>query len=77
MNIKKIKEDLKRRIDNIDEIVNHQDLVERITKGKGKTYKDSYAYKLGLLIGKAHLQNLLEIIENKREQSGTNLNCSQ
>jgi hypothetical protein len=63
MNIKDIKEDIKNRINNIQEIIDHQDLVKRITKGKGRTYEDSYAYKLGLQMGQAHLQILLEKIE--------------
>ena len=63
MNIKNIKEDIKNRINNIQEIIDHQDLVKRITKGKGITYEDSYAYKLGLQMGQAHLQILLEKIE--------------
>ena len=60
---KSIVEDIKRRINNIQEIIDHQDLVKRITKGKGRTYEDSYAYKLGLQMGQAHLQILLEQIE--------------
>ena len=76
--IKLIEEDVQNRINNIQEIINHQDLVAKITKEKGTTYKNSYDYKLGLEFGLAHLQNLQEKIEkNKREQSGTNLNCSQ
>lgn len=61
----KIKEDIQKRINSIQEIIDYQDLVKRITKGKGKTYEDSYAYKLGLQVGLAHFQNLKEQIENK------------
>ena len=61
-----IKEDIKKRINSIQEIIDYQDLVKRITKGKGKTYQDSYAYKLGLQVGLAHFQNLKEQIEKKQ-----------
>ena len=69
MNIKDIKEDIKRRIDNIQEIVIHQNIVRDITKGKGRTYEDSHLYKLGLQMGQAHLMNLLEQIEKNENNS--------
>ena len=63
--IKLIEEDVKWRINSIQEIINHQDLVAKITKEKGSTYKGSYAYKLGLEFGLAHLQNLEDKIKEK------------
>lgn len=76
--IELIEEDIQWRINSIQETIKHQDLVAKITKEKGTTYKHSYAYKLGLEFGLAHLQNLQEKIEkNKREQNGSNLDCSQ
>lgn len=76
-----IEEEVKRRINNIQEVIDHQNLVKRITKGKGSTYEGSNAYKLGLQMGQAHLQLLLENIQKtkktKREQNGSNLDCSQ
>jgi hypothetical protein len=62
-----LKEEIKRRINNIQEIIDHQDLVKKITKGKGRTYEDSYAYKLGLQMGQSHLQVLLEKIEKNKK----------
>lgn len=57
-----IKENIKDRIKRIQEIKDHQELVKKIA-GKGRKYEDSHAYRLGLDVGQAHLQNLLEQIE--------------
>jgi hypothetical protein len=73
-----IEEDVQRRINSMFEIIDYQNIVAKITKEKGSTYKNSHAYKLGLEYGLAHLQNLKEKIEKiKREQNGSNLDCSQ
>ena len=59
------------------EIIDYQNIVAKITKEKGSTYKNSYAYKLGLEVGLAHLQNLKEKIQKtKKEQNGANRDCS-
>ena len=63
-----IKQEIENKINKIQEIIDYQDLVKRITKSKGKTYEDSYAYKLGLQVGLAHFQNLKEKIENHEKQ---------
>jgi hypothetical protein len=72
-----IEEDVQRRINSVFEIIDYQNIVAKITKEKGSTYKNSYAYKLGLEVGLAHLQNLQEKIEKiKKEQNGANRDCS-
>ena len=43
-----IEEDVQRRINSMFEIIDYQNIVAKITKEKGSTYKNSYAYKLGL-----------------------------
>ena len=58
-----IKEEIQKKINSLEDLIAYQDLVKRITKGKGKTYEDSYAYKLGLQVGLAHFQTLKDKIE--------------
>jgi hypothetical protein len=68
MELQLIIEDIERRINSIQEIIDYQDLVKKITKEKGTTFKNSYAYKLGLQFGQAHLQILKEKIEKNNHE---------
>jgi hypothetical protein len=62
----------------IDILKGHIEVQKNLRKTlKGEKADESLSYAIGMEVGLACLQNIQTKLKNKREQSGTNLNCSQ
>ena len=70
---KTLEEEIDFALNNLKDVIQHQELVKRITKGKGSTYEGSAAYKLGLNFGLVHVERIKEKFEEmKKGLDGTN-----